>query len=273
MKEVVYAVYRFQGGRWTRDRSFSSEQRDDAKLVAEALVTRQGVLGVTLVRETFVPETGATDEVGVWSKTNNAAVPTLGIAMRGRDDAAPAKGWAKAGRPKAEESPPARQTDDDEDDDVPALVSAGMRTATPYLVVFKLVTALVVAGFVAGGLSWVLASLNLYGMFTFVLPRQGIEAKVFAGLFVLALLVVLPNMVTWREFAAAFSVAPPGGPRRRTSPKAPVCKPAPVETYKPTRAQTAGAAGGGADVSAGSAAADGAAQQPTPPAVEPDSGP
>jgi hypothetical protein len=82
LKEVVYAVYRHQGGRWTRDRSFSSEQRDEAKAAAETLLTRQGVLGVTLVEETFVPSTGETKEVGIWSKTNNPAVPALGVATR-----------------------------------------------------------------------------------------------------------------------------------------------------------------------------------------------
>lgn len=64
MSEVVYAVCRHEGGRWTRDRSFSENQKNDAKKAAEARAVRQGVLGVTIVRETFNPKTGSTDEVG-----------------------------------------------------------------------------------------------------------------------------------------------------------------------------------------------------------------
>lgn len=143
MKEVVFAVYRFQGGRWTRDRSFSSEQQTDAKAAAEALITRPGVLGVTLVRETFVPATGATEEVGVWSKHNNNSVPKLGVQM------------TKA-KPERATTSTATDEADDEEDDIPTLVSPAIRPAqqgSPVLVVFKLVTALTLAGFVAGVIS------------------------------------------------------------------------------------------------------------------------
>ncbi len=210
MKEVVFAVYRFQGGRWTRDRSFSSEQQTQAKAAAEQLITRPGVLGVTLVRETFVPATGATEEVGLWSKHNNSAVPQLAVAM------------SKNKPERAAAAAPARHDDDeggaDEDDeDIPTLVSPAIRQqpqGSPFLVVFKLVAALTVAGFVAGVISYVLARWELYGLFEFVLDRQNIQFKVFVGLFAVASLVVLPNMLTWREFAVAFQVQG-SGPKRR----------------------------------------------------------
>ena len=210
MKEVVFAVYRFQGGRWTRDRSFSSEQQTQAKAAAEQLITRPGVLGVTLVRETFVPATGATEEVGLWSKHNNSAVPQLAVAM------------SKNKPERAAAAAPARHDDDeggaDEDDeDIPTLVSPAIRQqpqGSPFLVVFKLVAALTVAGFVAGVISYVLARWELYGLFEFVLDRQNIQFKVFVGLFAVASLVVLPNMLTWREFAVAFQLQG-SGPKRR----------------------------------------------------------
>ena len=50
------------------------------------------LLGVTLVEETFNPVNGETKEVGVWSKSNNAAVPQLGdVRVRvAQHDAPPA---------------------------------------------------------------------------------------------------------------------------------------------------------------------------------------
>ena len=41
----------------------------------------------------------------------------------------------------------------------------------------------------------------------------------FVGLFAVATLVVLPNMLTWREFAVAFQVQGASGPRRRPAPR------------------------------------------------------
>ena len=148
MKEVVYAVYRHQGGRWTRDRSFPSEQREEAKKAAEALLTRQGVLGVNLVEETFNPTTGETKEVSVWSKSGATAVPALGVAVRKERD-----------KP-AEAAPAPAQSDDDakgdDDEEVPVLVQRGAKpqsTAAPFLVVFKLMAAGIAALFVAGLIS------------------------------------------------------------------------------------------------------------------------
>ena len=215
MKEVVYAVYRFQGGRWTRDRSFSSEQQSDAKSAAEALVARPGVLGVTLVRETFIPATGSTEEVGIWSKHNNTAVPALGVA---KQKARPEPAAMAAAR----DGDNGGGADDDDDDEIPTLVSPALNRPSqgaPFLVVFKLVAALTVAGFVAGLISYVLARFDLYGLFEIVLDRQGIQFKVFIGLFVVATVVMLPNMLTWREFATAFQVGGTGGPKRRPPPR------------------------------------------------------
>jgi adenylate cyclase len=208
LKEVVYAVYCHQGGRWTRDRSFPSEQREDAKKAAEALLTRQGVLGVTLVEETFNPTTGETKEIGIWSKSSNASVPALGIAMRKE-------------REKPAEAAPARSTDNDEeaaaDEDIPQLVQRGVKppvAGAPFLVVFKLLAAGVLALFVAGLISYGLAYFDLYGIFTIILDREGIQTKVFVGLFIVAVLLILPNVLSWREFSQAFQVAGAGGPRR-----------------------------------------------------------
>lgn len=146
MKEVVYAVYRHQGGRWTRDRSFPSEQREEAKKAAEALLMRQGVLGVNLVEETFNPTTGETKEVSVWSKSGATAVPALGVAVR-KERESPA------------EAAPAQSDDEakgDDDEDVPVLVQRGAKpqsSAAPFLVVFKLMAAGIAALFVSGLIS------------------------------------------------------------------------------------------------------------------------
>ena len=214
MNEVVYAVYR-QGGPWTRDRTFLSGQREEAKKATEALLTRQDVLGVTLVEMTFNPVTGAprqpfeTKEVVVWSKSNNSAVPALGIAMRKE-------------REKAAEAAPAQSSDDDAkadddaDDDVPVLVQRGAKpqsSTAPFLVVFKLLAVGIAALFVAGLVSYGLAYFDLYGIFTFILDREGIQTRVFVGLFIASLLLILPNMLSWREFSQAFQVAG-GAPRR-----------------------------------------------------------
>ena len=213
MNEVVYAVYRHQGGRWTRDRSFPSEQREEAKKAAEALLMRQGVLGVTLVEETFNPTTGETKEVGVWSKSNNPAVPQLGIAVR-KEREKPAE------VAPAQSSVDGDKEDDDGDDDVPVLVQRGTKpqgATAPFLVVFKLLAAGLSALFVAGLTSYAFAYFDLYGIFTFILDREGIQTKVFVGLFIASLLLILPNMLSWREFSQAFQVqgggaAPAGRP-------------------------------------------------------------
>ena len=112
--------------------------------------------------------------------------------------------------------------DDDDDDDIPTLVSPAIRRqpqGSPFLVVFKLVAGLTLAGFVAGVVSYVLARWDLYGLFEFVLDRQNIQFKVFIGLFAVAAIVVLPNVLTWREFAVAFQVQGAAGPRRRPAPR------------------------------------------------------
>ena len=111
--------------------------------------------------------------------------------------------------------------EEQDDDDIPELVSPGLKrpsSAAPVLVVFKLVAALTIAGFVAGSLSFVLVRFDLYGLFTWFLDRQGVETKVFVGLFVVAVIVVLPNVLTWREFAKAFQIQG-AGPRRRPQPR------------------------------------------------------
>ncbi|MSP21222.1 MAG: adenylate/guanylate cyclase domain-containing protein [Alphaproteobacteria bacterium] len=175
------------------------------------LLTRQGVLGVTLVEETFNPANGETKEVGVWSKSTNAAVPQLGIATR-KEREAPAS-TAAAG------------DDDDaggaDDNDVPVLVQRGAKppsAAGAFVVVFKMVAALTVAGFAAGIVTYAIGHFELYGIFLFVLECQGIEAKLFTGFFVISALLVLPNMLTWREFSTAFQVQGAGGPRPRRQP-------------------------------------------------------
>ncbi len=212
MKEVVYAVYRHQGGRWTRDRSFSSEQKEDAKKAAETLLTRQGVLGVTLVEETFNPVNGETKEVGVWSKSNNAAVPQLGIAMKKERD-----------KPAAEAPAHVEASDEDEEeaDDVPVLVQRGQKpqsSAGAFLVVFKLVAAFTLAGFVSGVITYAIGYFELYGIFLFVLERQGIEMKLFGTFFAVGSLLIIPNVISWREFSAAFQVQGGGRPQQRRSP-------------------------------------------------------
>lgn len=63
-----------------------------------------------------------------------------------------------------------------------------------------------------------LALWDLYGLFEFVLDRQNIQFKVFIGLFAVASLVVVPNILTWREFAVAFQVQG-SGPKRRQAPQ------------------------------------------------------
>lgn len=274
MKEVVYAVYRHQGGRWTRDRSFPSEQQEEANQAAEALLTRQGVLGVTLVEETFNPQTGETKEVGVWSKSNNPAVPQLGIAMRKER---PKTAAAEAPKPEAESDADGA----DDEDEMPVLVQRGARppsTVAPFLVVFKLLAAGVAALFVSGVVSYGLAYFDLYGIFTFILDREGIQTKVFIGLFIVALLLILPNMLSWQEFAKAFQVAGGGGPRRlvQRPPQRPSAKKQSEKGSAQDERKGDGARNGKDQAAEKKDAADAAAEakgEPTPPELETDAGP
>ncbi len=271
MNEVVYAVYRHQGGRWTRDRSFPSEQREEAKKAAEALLMRQGVLGVTLVEETFNPTTGETKEVGVWSKSNNPAVPQLGIAVR-KEREKPAE------VAPAQSSVDGDKEDDDGDDDVPVLVQRGTKpqgATAPFLVVFKLLAAGLSALFVAGLTSYAFAYFDLYGIFTFILDREGIQTKVFVGLFIASLLLILPNMLSWREFSQAFQVQG-GGPRR---PAGRTTRPAakPKSLAREARDEREARKEGATDKQSGKREAPAESAQsknpPPPPELEGDSGP
>lgn len=272
MKEVVYAVYRHQGGRWTRDRSFSSEQKEDAKKAAEALLTRQGVLGVTLVEETFNPVNGETKEVGVWSKSNNAAVPQLGIAMKKERD-----------KPAAEAPVRAEATDDEEEDDtaseeMPVLVQRGQKpqsSAGAFLVVFKLVAALTVAGFVAGTITYMIGYFDLYGIFLFVLNRQGIEMKLFGTFFAVGALLIIPNVISWREFSTAFQVQGAGRPQQRRAAARPASRAG--SRASASSAKERGASGAAKDANKAQAGADqpkrDEASAPKGPEPEPDTSP
>ena len=206
MKEVVYAVYFHQGGRWVRERSYNSDQRDMAQQAARAAAAKKGVLGATLVRETFDPDTKATEEVGVFSQINNKAVPALNVKMV----------YSPEPQHEAGSTADDRGVPDEDDDEMPDLVvGPAQPRGSSSAVVSKLVMAFILAGVVAGGISFLLGRVGGYGLFESLLGPQGLAGKVFGILFFVTLLVIVAKTIRWREFSAAFSAAPSGDQRRR----------------------------------------------------------
>ena len=208
----MYVVYLHSGGRWTRDQSFKQSEAVDAKRAAEAAAGRKDVKGVTLVRETHDTNTGDTRELAVFTELKGGAAGGMGIP-EGRD---------RLLEPEEQPAPAAAAggADDDAadgDDEIPDLVSGPKKAAASQaLVITKLVGAIAAAAVVAGGVSWFLGLVGGYGVFETFLGRSGLPIKVFGILFFVTLLVALPNMVRWREFAQAFSV---GGGTRAPRPR------------------------------------------------------
>jgi adenylate cyclase len=139
------------------------------------------------------------------------------------------------------------------------------------LVVFKIVGALIIAGGAAGGISFVMGQFGGYGIFGSVLGNQGLPLKVFAIIFLVVLMIALPNMVGWNEMTKAFSTAPQqsAGRRPQQRPRAP--KPDTPETYSKPKPTAKSKAGGenGADGEANQAT-NGAAAQNQEPEDEPE---
>ena len=214
-KEVNCAVYHHKAGRWSRVKTFNAEQRDDAKAAAEAAVSAQGVSGVTLVKETYNQVSKSTDEVAVWSSAK-PGIPALGVrkAPPGADKPIPAPAASRS-RDDNDSPAPARSGGgrNDDFDEEPVLVMRNQPTGTPFLVVFKISTAVALSVTVAGMASWGLGQVNGYALFIMLMGERNILTKVFGLLFFMTLLVALPNMVSWKEFSTAFSVTG-GGPKR-----------------------------------------------------------
>ena len=101
----------------------------------------------------------------------------------------------------------------------------------------KIVAALVIAGGVAGGISFVMGQFGGYGIFGSVLGSQGLPIKVFGLIFLVVLLVALPNLVGWSEMTSTFSVTPPQSAGRRPQQRRRVQKQSAPETYSKPKAK------------------------------------
>lgn len=79
MKEVVYTVYTCSGGRWIRGNVFNADQKDEAVEAAKGQFGGGKLDGVSVVRETYNPDDGSTDELAIYS--DKKTIPSLGWAF------------------------------------------------------------------------------------------------------------------------------------------------------------------------------------------------
>ena len=79
MKEVVYTVYTCSGGRWIRGNVFNADQKDEAVETARGQFGGGKLDGVSVVRETYNPDDGSTDELAIYSDKKSDAVAGLGV--------------------------------------------------------------------------------------------------------------------------------------------------------------------------------------------------
>ena len=154
--------------------------------------------------------------MAIFSKINNPAVPSLGIAT--------VESRRAAGIPSASRTDHGDGVGPPMDDEMPAHMSysepAGGGSATGTMAVMKISVGIVMAGFVAVVVSWLLGRIGGYSMFEAVLGPEKLSVKVFGIVFALAALVIVPNTVRWKELSRAFSAAPAGGaPRHRPPPR------------------------------------------------------
>ncbi len=76
-KEVWFAVYLYSNGQWTRDRSFSADQRDQAIAAATGAPAATGALSAAVVEEVTGADTRDTDEDVVFTTPHLPGVPDL----------------------------------------------------------------------------------------------------------------------------------------------------------------------------------------------------
>ena len=239
MKEVVYTVYTCSGGRWIRGNVFNADQKDEAVETARGQFGGGKLDGVSVVRETYNPDDGSTDELAIYSDKKSDAVAGLGVPELQKIEVPeekkekPQEPPPEADGPQQSEGKKAAAAADDEIPDIPEPASSAGAT----LVVMKIVAALVIAGGVAGGISFVMGQFGGYGIFGSVLGSQGLPIKVFGIIFLVVLLIALPNLVGWSEMTSAFSVTPPQSAGRRPQQRRRVQKQSAPETYSKPKAK------------------------------------
>jgi len=243
VKEIVFTVYTCSGGRWVRGSVFNANQKSEAVEFAKGQFGGGKLDGISVVKETFNPDDGSTDELAIYSDKKSEAVAGLGVPE-----------LPKMEVPKNKEKPPSSESDGEQKqapgkkgeaapiDDIPDIPEPPSSAAAT-LVVFKIVGALIIAGCTAGVISFVMGQFGGYGIFGSALGIQGLPLKVFAIIFLVVLMIALPNMVGWREMTTAFSTAPTQSAGRR-APKQDM-----PETYSEPKPNSKSQAGGenGAD--------------------------
>jgi adenylate cyclase len=223
VKEIVYTVYTCSGGRWVRGSIFTADQKAEAVETAKGQFGGGKLDGISVVKETFNPDDGSTDELAIFSDKKNDSVAGLGVPELQKIEVPKEK-------EKPKEKPPSSGSDDGPKsapgkkgkaapkNDIPDIPEAPSSAAATF-VVFKIIGALIIAGGVAGGISFVMGQFGGYGIFGSVLGNQGLPLKVFAIIFLVVLMIALPNMVGWGEMMKAFSTAPPKSAPRRPQPQ------------------------------------------------------
>ena len=247
MKETAFAIYTCSSGRWVRGSVFNEDEKLDAVEAAKGQFGAGKLDGVSVVKETFNPDDGSTDELAIYSDKKSDSVAGLGVPE-----------LKKMEVPKKKERPK-EPSQADSADDIPDIPEPPP-SADPTLVVFKIVGALIIAGGIASGISFVMGQFGGYGVFSSVLGNQGLPLKVFTIIFLVVLMIALPNMVGWSEMTKAFSTAPPQSAGRRPQQqhrRAP--KPDTPETYSKPEPKAKGEHGADGENDQGT---DEAAQDP-----------
>ena len=214
MKEIIFAVYTCSGGRWIRGDVFNADKKSEAVEAAKGQFGGGKLDGVSVVQETLNPDDGSTDELAIYSDKKSDSVAGLGVPE-----------LQKIGVPKEKESPKGPSQADVEQssgkkgksasaNDIPDIPEPPSSEGAT-LVVLKIVGALIIAGGVAGGISFVMGQFGGYGIVSNVLGNQGLPLKFFAIIFLVVLMIALPNMVSWSEMTKAFVTAPQQSAGRR----------------------------------------------------------